>query len=178
MILKAFRGLRPKIHPTARVAENTVILGDVTMEENSSLWFGAIARGDVAPIVIGENSNIQDGCILHNQVGIPTVIGKNVTAGHGAILHGCTVEDNCLIGMGAILLNSCVIGEGSIVAAGALVTERTVIPPGSMVMGSPGRVVRSVRPDELAHNLENAEEYVEFSREQLLPISELEREET
>ena len=169
MILKPFRNIWPTIHPTARAAEDAVILGDVTLEENSSLWFGVIARGDVAPIVIGANSNIQDGCLLHNRKGLPTIIGKNVTAGHGAILHGCTVGDNCLIGMGAILLNESVIGEGSIVAAGTLVTERTVIPPGSMVMGSPGKVVRAVRPDELAHTLANAEEYVRFAAEQLVP---------
>ena len=170
MILKPFRNIWPTIHPTARAAEDAVILGDVRLEENSSLWFGVIARGDVAPIVIGANSNIQDGCLLHNRTGLPTIIGKNVTAGHGAILHGCTVGDNCLIGMGAILLNESVIGEGSIVAAGTLVTERTVIPPGSMVMGSPGKVVRAVRPDELAHTLANAEEYVRFAAEQLIPI--------
>lgn len=170
MILKPFRTIWPTVHPTARAAENAVILGDVTLEENSSLWFGVIARGDVAPIVIGANSNIQDGCLLHNRTGLPTIIGKNVTAGHGAILHGCTVGNNCLIGMGAILLNESMIGEGSIVAAGTLVTERTVIPPGSMVMGSPGKVVRAVRPDELAHTLANAEEYVRFAAEQLVPI--------
>ncbi|MGM9607394.1 MAG: gamma carbonic anhydrase family protein [Oscillospiraceae bacterium] len=170
MIVKPCHDIWPNTHPTARAAENAVILGDVTLEENSSLWFGVIARGDVAPIVIGANSNIQDGCLVHNRTGISTIIGKNVTAGHGAILHGCTVEDNCLIGMGAILLNGCVIGEGSIVAAGTLVTERTVIPPGSMVMGSPGKVVRAVRPDELAHNLSNAKEYIRFASEQLLPI--------
>ena len=87
MILKKFRGIKPKIHPTARAGEDVVILGDVTMEENSSLWFGVIARGDVAPIVVGANSNIQDGCLLHNRTGIPTIIGKNVTAGHGAIIE-------------------------------------------------------------------------------------------
>ena len=171
MIVKPCHDIWPSTHPTARAAENAVILGDVTLEENSSLWFGVVARGDVAPIIIGANSNIQDGCLVHNHTGIPTIIGKNVTAGHGAILHGCTVEDNCLIGMGAILLNGCVIGAGSIVAAGTLVTERTVIPPGSMVMGSPGKVVRTIRPDELAHNLSNAKEYIRFAAEQLLPIS-------
>lgn len=170
MIVNPCHGVWPSLHPTAHAAENAVITGDVTMEENSSVWFGVVARGDVAPIVIGANSNIQDGCLLHNRTGLPTIIGKNVTAGHGAILHGCTVGDNCLIGMGAILLNECVIGEGSIVAAGALVTERTVIPPGSMVMGSPGRVVRAVRPDELAHTLANAEEYARFAAQQLLPV--------
>lgn len=173
MIIKPHRGVRPAIHPTARAAEDAVILGDVTLEENASLWFGVIARGDVAPIVIGANSNIQDGCLLHNRTGIPTIIGKNVTAGHGAILHGCTVGDNCLIGMGAILLNGSVIGEGSIVAAGSLVTEGAVIPPGSMVMGSPAKVVRPVRPEELAHNLANAEEYARFADEQLVPIPEV-----
>ena len=172
MIVTSCHGLWPRIHPTARAAENAVILGDVTLEEHASLWFGVIARGDVAPIVIGAHSNIQDGCLIHNNTGIPTIIGRNVTAGHGAILHGCTVEDNCLIGMGAILLNGCVIGAGSIVAAGALVTERTVIPPGSMVMGSPGKVVRAIRPDELEHNRANAKEYVRFAAEQLLPIAE------
>ena len=171
MILKPCGGVWPRVHPSARAAENAVITGDVTLEENSSLWYGVIARGDVAPIVIGINSNIQDGCLLHNRTGIPTIIGRNVTAGHGAILHGCTVEDDCLIGMGAILLNGCVIGAGSIVAAGTLVTERTVIPPSSMVMGSPGKVVRAVRPDELAHNRANAEEYARFAVEQLLPIT-------
>lgn len=170
MIIKPCHGIWPKTHPTAYAAENTVITGDVTMEEHSSLWFGVIARGDVAPIIIGANSNIQDGCLIHNRTGIPTIIGKNVTAGHGAILHGCTIGDNCLIGMGAILLNGSVIGEGSIIAAGSLVTERTVIPPGSMVMGSPGKVVRAVRPDELAHTLSNAEEYAQFAKEQLVPI--------
>lgn len=170
MILKGVRGKLPRLHPSARVGEDVVILGDVTLEEHASLWFGVIARGDVAPIVVGANSNIQDGCLLHNRTGIPTVIGKNVTAGHGAILHGCTVGDNCLIGMGAILLNGSVIGEGSIVAAGTLVTERTVIPPGSMVMGSPGKVVRAVRPDELEHTLANAAEYAKFAEEQLVPV--------
>lgn len=174
MIVKSFRGMRPAVHPTARAAENAVILGDVTLEENASLWFGVIARGDVAPIVVGANSNIQDGCVLHNRTGLPTIIGKNVTAGHGAILHGCTVGDNCLIGMGAILLNGSVIGEGSIVAAGSLVTERKVFPPGSMIMGSPAKVVRQVRPDELEHTLANAAEYVEFAAEQLEEIPAME----
>lgn len=172
MIFKPYRGIHPKIHPTARVAENVTILGDVTMEEHSSLWFGCIARGDVAPIVIGANSNIQDGVILHNDEGVPLTVGKRVTVGHGAILHGCTVEDDCLIGMGAILLNNCVIGEGSIVAAGALVTERTVIPPGSMVMGCPGKVVRAVRPEERESSRIGAEEYAALAAELLLPPGE------
>ena len=173
MICKPVNGVWPTVHPSVHVAEDVVVTGDVTLEEDSSLWFGVIARGDVAPIVVGAGSNIQDGCLLHNRTGVPTIIGKNVTAGHGAILHGCTVGDDCLIGMGAILLNGCVIGEGSIVAAGALVTERTVIPPGSMVMGSPGKVVRPVRPSELEYAAKNAKEYVQFSKEQLVRFTKL-----
>lgn len=172
MLVKPYRNTRPNIHPTARAAENITIIGDVTMEKNSSLWYGAVVRGDAAPIVIGANTNIQDGCIIHADPGIPATIGKNVTAGHGAILHGCTIGDDCLIGMGATLLNNCVIGEGCIIAAGALITERTVIPPGSMVMGCPGKVVRPIRPDELSANLASAEHYIHLAAEQLLSIQE------
>lgn len=171
MLIKPYLDHVPHFHPTVRVAENVSVIGDVTLEEHSSLWYGTIVRGDAAPIVIGANTNIQDGCILHADPGIPAVIGKNVTVGHGAILHGCTVGDNCLIGMGATLLNNCVIGEGSIIAAGALVTERTIIPPNSMVMGCPGKVVRTIRPDELNANRASAEHYVELAAEQL-PLAE------
>lgn len=172
MILKSYRGTQPQTHPTARAAENVVIIGDVTLEENSSLWYGVVARGDAAPIVIGADTNIQDGCILHADPGIPVTIGKNVTVGHGAILHGCTIGDNCLIGMGATLLNNSIIGEGCIIAAGALVTERTVIPPQSLVMGCPGKVVRAVSPEDRAGIAAGAEHYVHLAFEQLTPISE------
>lgn len=167
MIIKPYLDQSPHFHPTVRAAENVSVIGDVTLKEYSSLWYGTIVRGDAAPIVIGANANIQDGCILHADPGIPAVIGKNVTVGHGAILHGCTIGDNCLIGMGATLLNNCVIGEGSIIAAGALVTERAIIPPGSMVMGCPGKVVRTIRPEELDANRASAEHYVELAAEQL-----------
>lgn len=167
MIIKSHLDHTPHFHPTVRIAENVSVIGDVTLAERSSLWYGTIVRGDTAPITIGADTNVQDGCILHADPGIPTVIGKNVTVGHGAILHGCTVGDDCLIGMGATLLNNCVIGEGSIIAAGALVTERAVIPPGSMVMGCPGKIVRAIRPEELAANRASAEHYVELAAEQL-----------
>lgn len=173
MIIKPYLGNTPHFHPTVRVAENVSVIGDVTLEEHSSLWYGTIVRGDAAPIVIGANTNIQDGCILHADPGIPATIGKNVTVGHGAILHGCTVGDNCLIGMGATLLNNCVIGEGSTIAAGALVTERTVIPSNSMVMGCPGKVVRTIRPEELDANRTSAEHYVELAAEQLSLVENL-----
>ena len=171
MLCKPYRGICPKVHPTARAAENAVLTGDATLGAQASLWYGVIVRADVAPIVIGARTNIQDGCLLHNKAGLPTIIGSGVTAGHGAILHGCTVEDDCMIGMGAILLNGCVIGKGSIVAAGALVTENMVVPPGSMVMGVPGKVVRPLRPDELDYIHRDAEEYVSFAQEELLPIT-------
>ena len=167
MIIKGYHGAWPKLHPTARAAENVTLVGDVTLGEHTGLWYGVIARADVAPIVIGARTNIQDGCILHNQAGIPTLIGCGVTAGHGAILHGCTIEDDCLIGMGATLLNGCVIGRGSIVGAGALVTQKMVVPPGSMVMGVPGKVVRPLRPEELEYIRSDARWYVNFAQEEL-----------
>lgn len=167
MILKAFAGSSPVIAPTARLAENVTVIGDVELAENSSVWYGTVARGDVSPIVIGENSNVQDNCVLHCTHGVPLVLGKNVTVGHGAILHSCTVEDGALIGMGATVLDRTVIGAGSIVGAGALVPPGKIIPPGSLVMGVPGKVVRSLTEEEMAKNLKNAEHYVQWSREQL-----------
>lgn len=167
MLIKPYLDQNPRIHPTVRIAETASVIGDVALGEHVSLWYGAILRGDAAPIAIGANTNIQDGCIVHADPGIPTKVGQNVTVGHGAILHGCTVGDDCLIGMGATLMNHCVIGEGSIVAAGALVTERTVIPPGSMVMGCPGKAVRTVRPGESEANRASAAHYVELAARQL-----------
>lgn len=151
MILKSVRDIWPIIHPTARVAENAVILGDVILEEKSSCGYGVLVSGDAAQIVIRAGTTIQDGCQIYSRVGIPTIIGRNVTAGYGAVLHGCTVEDNCFIGMGALLLNGCVIGEGSFVAAGALVAERTVFPSGSMIIGNPAKAVCSVHAKDLAY---------------------------
>lgn len=172
MIIRPWKDKTPKIAPTARAAENVTIIGDVELGENSSLWYGTVARGDVSPIIIGENSNVQDNCVLHCTYEVPLVLGKNVTVGHGAILHSCTVEDGALIGMGATVLDRAVIGAGSIVGAGALVPPGKIIPPGSLVMGVPGKVVRSLTEEELAKNLKNAEHYVQWSREQLDTIKE------
>ena len=132
------------IHPTAFVAPTAVVMGDVSLGEGSSVWYTAVLRGDMAPIVVGARSNIQDGTIVHVDEGVPCTIGQRVGVGHRAIIHGCTVEDDCLIGMGSILLNRCRIGAGSLVAAGAVVPEGMEVPPGSLVMGVPGRVVRPV----------------------------------
>jgi carbonic anhydrase/acetyltransferase-like protein (isoleucine patch superfamily) len=134
----------PQIHPTAFIAPSAQVMGDVTLEAESSIWYTSVLRGDMAPIHIGSQSCIQDGTIVHVDAGVPCTIGPRVGVGHKVILHGCTVEEDSLIGMGAILLNRVVIGRGSFVAAGALLTEGTVIPPGSLVMGVPGKVVRAV----------------------------------
>jgi carbonic anhydrase/acetyltransferase-like protein (isoleucine patch superfamily) len=146
------------------VDESAQIVGDVTIGPESSVWLNAVVRGDVNHIRLGRQSNLQDGVIVHvnHEPSYPTVVGDQVTVGHGAILHGCVIEDRCLIGMGAILLNGSRIGSDSIVAAGTLVPERTVIPPRSLVMGTPGRVRRPVTEDELALILEGAANYVRY----------------
>ena len=132
------------IHPSAFIAPGAVVLGDVTLAARSSVWYGAVLRGDMAPISLGEASNLQDGAIVHVDEGKPARIGARVGVGHRAILHGCTVEDDCLIGMGSVLLNDVVIGTGSVVAAGAVVPEGMRVPPGSLVVGVPARVTRPV----------------------------------
>ena len=162
MLIRSFQDFTPQIHPSARLAETAAVIGDVALEENVTIWYGAVLRGDVGPIRIGRGSNIQDNCSVHCAVDVPTVVGENVVVGHGAILHSCTVGDGCLIGMGAILLDGCVIGEGSVIAAGALVPPGKSIPPRSLVMGVPGRVVRQVTEEEAAATLANAARYVEL----------------
>ena len=162
MLIRSFQGITPEIHPSARLAETAAAIGDVALEENVTIWYGAVLRGDVGPIRIGRGRNLQDNCAVHCAVDVPTVVGENVVVGHGAILHSCTVGDGCLIGMGAILLDGCVIGEGSVIAAGALVPPGKSIPPRSLVMGVPGRVVRQVTEEEAAATLANAARYVEL----------------
>ena len=162
MLIRSFQDFTPQIHPSARLAETAAVIGDVALEENVTIWYGVVLRGDVGPIRIGRGSNIQDNCTVHCAVDVPTVVGENVVVGHGAILHSCTVGDGCLIGMGSILLDGCVIGEGSVIAAGALVPPGKSIPPRSLVMGVPGRVVRQVTEEEAAATLANAARYVEL----------------
>ncbi|XZE45922.1 gamma carbonic anhydrase family protein [Pirellulaceae bacterium SH467] len=140
---------RPElIASNAFVAPNATLLGEVLVGNEACVLFGAVLRGDCEPISIGDESNIQDHCCLHADPGFPCVVGRRVTVGHGAIIHGATVEDECLIGIRAILLNGSVIGTGSIIAAGALIPEGKIIPPHSLVMGMPGKVVRQVGPDD------------------------------
>jgi carbonic anhydrase/acetyltransferase-like protein (isoleucine patch superfamily) len=134
----------PSIHPSAFIASTAAVMGDVTLGEESSIWYGAVLRGDMAAIIIGAQTNIQDGSIVHVDTGVPCTIGQRVGVGHRVILHGCTVGDDCLIAMGSVLLNGVRIGAGSVVAAGAVVREGMEVPPGSLVMGVPGRTVRPV----------------------------------
>jgi carbonic anhydrase/acetyltransferase-like protein (isoleucine patch superfamily) len=155
-------GFQPeKIHPSAFVAPGAVVIGDVTVGAQASLWFGVVARGDSDAIRVGAQSNVQDGCILHADEGQPCVLGERVSLGHGAIVHAATVEDEVLIGMRATVLNGARIGRGSLVGAAAVVTPGTVVPPGSVVMGMPGRVIRAVTEADREQIRRTAEHYVE-----------------
>jgi len=151
----------PLVHPTVFIATGAIVVGDVTIGEDSSVWFNAVLRGDTDPIRIGRRTNIQDGCILHADPGFPCTIGDGVTVGHGAIVHGATVESDCLIGMRSVLMNGVTVGTGSIIGTGAVVTEGTQIPPGSLVLGLPAKVVRQVTSEELARIRAAAVRYVE-----------------
>jgi len=156
---------RPElIDPTAFVAPGAVVLGDVTIGAEASVWFSAVIRGDTAAIRIGRQTNVQDGCILHADAGFPCTLGDRVTLGHGAIVHGATVEDDCLIGMRAVVMNGAKIGHGSIVAVGSVVTEGTEIPPGSVVMGQPAKVRREVTERDRERIRHAAEHYVAAGR--------------
>ena len=149
----------PDIHPSAFVAPGAIVRGEVHLAENSSVFYNAVLRGDRAPISIGEGTNIQDNCVVHVEYDLPVTVGKNVTVGHGAILHGCTVGDETLIGMGAIVLNGAQIGKSCLIGAGALVTQNAVIPDGCMAVGSPARVKRPLTPEEMDGLRRSAADY-------------------
>jgi carbonic anhydrase/acetyltransferase-like protein (isoleucine patch superfamily) len=162
-LIRTYRGRAPQIARSAYIDPQAVVIGDVTIGEDSSVWPCAVIRGDVHSIRIGERTNIQDGSVLHVLLDkYPLILGDDITVGHAAILHGCTIESRCLIGMGSIILNGVKIGGGSIVAAGTLIAERTEIPPGSLVMGHPGKVRRSVTAAELEGIERSAQGYVDY----------------
>ena len=154
----------PDIHPTAWVADSAQVIGAVTMAENSSVWFGVVARGDSDSITIGRDSNIQDGAVLHADRGVPLHIGDNVTVGHQAMLHGCTIGEGSLIGIQAVVLNGAKIGRNCLVGAGALVTEGKEFPDGSLIMGAPAKAVRSLTPEQVAGMHRGTRHYVENAR--------------
>jgi carbonic anhydrase/acetyltransferase-like protein (isoleucine patch superfamily) len=161
--IRPYRGKRPQIAASAYIDPAAVIIGDVVIGEDSSVWPCTVIRGDVHHIRIGARTNIQDGCVLHvMRDEWPLTLGDDVTIGHSVTLHGCTIESRCLIGMGAIILNGAHIGTGSIIAAGALIPERTMIPSGSLVMGQPGKVKRSLTEADQAGITDYAQRYVEY----------------
>ena len=176
MTLYALRGIAPTVPDDGSffVAPGAHVMGNVTLRKNSSVWFGVVIRGDNEPIILGQGSNIQENSVLHTDEGYPLTIGTNCTIGHKAMLHGCTIEDGALIGMGATVLNGAVIGAGSLVGAGALVAENKVIPPGVLVLGSPGRVVRELTDAHRRNMLGAAQHYQERMREykeHLVPLA-------
>lgn len=165
MIL-SFRGKTPQIPDSCFIAPSVDIVGDVCLGEDTNVWFGAIIRGDMHYVSIGQRTNIQDGVTVHVTTNeAATEIGSDVTIGHNAIIHGCTIEDKCLIGMGATIMDKSVIGSGSIIGAGALVAPGTIIPPRSLCVGLPAKIIRSISDAEFKSILESSAHYVEFARE-------------
>ncbi|HTL41362.1 MAG TPA: gamma carbonic anhydrase family protein [Pseudolysinimonas sp.] len=154
-----FQGHEPAVDPSAYIAPTATLVGRVSIRAGASVWFGAVMRGDTDDLVLGEGSNLQDNVVVHADPGSPAIIGAGVSVGHGAVVHGCRVEDGCLIGMNATVLNRAVIGAQSLVAAGAVVLEDTVIPPRSLVAGVPAKVRRELTDDEVAALARNADEY-------------------
>ncbi len=163
-MIKEFQGITPKIDETCFVAETAVVIGDVELEKNVNVWYGTVIRGDVNYVRIGENTNIQDNTVVHVESnGHPTIIGKNVTIGHSAVIHACTIGDNSLIGMGAIVLDGAEIGENVILGAGALVPPGKKIPSNCLAVGSPAKVVRELGEEELEKRIMHAKKYVELA---------------
>jgi len=162
-MIRTYKGTRPQIAPTAFIETSAQVIGDVQIGEHSSVWFNCVIRGDVHYIRVGHSTNIQDGTVIHVSNGrFPTEIGNHVTIGHGVMIHGCTIKDRSLVGIGSIILDNAIIGEESFIAAGSLVTPGTVIPPRSMVMGSPAKVRREVTESEIELINRHWQNYIEY----------------
>lgn len=164
MPLVAFQGQEPVVDPSAYIAPNATLVGDVTIGAGASVWFGAVMRGDSDHLELGARSNLQDNAVVHGDAGAPAIIGEDVSIGHAAVVHGCRIGDGCLIGMSATVLNHAVIGAQSLVAAGAVVLEGTEVPPRSLVAGVPAKVRRPLTDDEVAALAGNASHYAERAR--------------
>jgi len=167
-MIRTFQGIKPTIDGSAFIEETAVVIGDVVIGEQSSVWFNTVIRGDVHYIRIGNRTNVQDLCVIHvAHDTYPTIVGDDVTVGHHVVLHGCTIQDRVLVGMGAIIMDGALIGEDSVVGAGALITEHTIIPPKSVVLGAPAKVKRAVTEKERAWIRESAQSYVSYARQYL-----------
>ena len=159
-----YKGVWPRLHPSVFVAEGAMIVGDVEIGEQSSVWFNAVVRGDIFPIKIGKRTNIQDGCVLHVRVGMSVTVGDEVTFGHGVMAHGCEIGDLCLLGIGCVILDGANIGRGSVIAAGAVVPPGMIVPPYSLVMGVPGKVVKELGPGSEEKNRVFSDNYVGYAQ--------------
>jgi len=164
MAIYELDGVAPRVDASAWVADNARVVGDVTLGADSSIWFGVTVRGDTDAITVGRGSNIQDGSVLHADEGVPLTIGEHVTVGHQVMLHGCTIGDESLIGIGAVVLNGAKIGKNCLVGAGSLVTEGKEFPDGSMILGSPAKVVRQLTPEQIEGLRRSARHYIDNAR--------------
>lgn len=164
-MIKSLGEKHPDTKKASFIARDSAILGDVTLAEGTSVWYGAVIRGDLDHITIGKNSNVQDNCTLHGDRGYPITLGEGVSIGHNAVVHGATVGDNTVIGMGSVLLNGCVIGKNSIVGAGAVVSGGAHFPDGSLIVGIPAKAISELHPVQIEHNRENAETYCKLALE-------------
>lgn len=161
----SYKSYKPSIDSSAYIAENCTVVGRCFIGVNCSIWYNAVLRADVNEIVVGRGTNIQDGCVVHCDEDYKTVIGENVTVGHKAIIHGCTVGNNCIVGMGSTILDGAVIGNNVIIGANSLVTSGKTIPDGVLAMGSPAKVVRELKPEEIEEIRKSAEGYIRLSKE-------------
>ena len=164
MALYELDGVAPEVDPSAWIADSAQVMGRVALAEDVSVWFGTVIRGDTESITIGRGSNIQDGTVMHADIGMPIVLGEHVTVGHKVMLHGCTIGDETLIGIGAVVLNGAKIGRNCLVGAGALVTEGKEFPDGSMILGSPAKAVRTLTPEQMQGLRQSARHYVQNAR--------------
>lgn len=164
-MIKDFKNKRPNLDENLYIAETAVIIGDVTLEEDVNIWFGAVLRGDEESINIGRDTNVQENCVIHVDKDSPVNIGVGCTIGHGAIIHGCTIKDNVLVGMGSIILNGAKIGNNTIVGAGSLVTQNKEFEDGVLIMGNPAKVIRKLTKQEIDANKKSSLNYIELSKE-------------
>lgn len=164
-MIKTYKNNTPKIHKNSFIAENCSIIGKVIINEQVSIWYGSVLRGDIEEIIIKKGSNVQDNCILHCSENIPLIVGENTTIGHGAILHSCTIGKGCLIGMGSTILDGVVIGDNCLIGANSLLTQHQTIEAGSLVVGSPAKVKRKLSEKEILYMHENTQEYIKLMKE-------------